>query len=357
MATPPRKSDKPVDPRDPRDTPDTPQRDAERAALRAIDAPPHAPSHTQAPREIVLVTGISGSGKSVALHALEDAGYFCVDNLPPELLRDFVRLEHGRLHRRVAIGVDVRSAGSLPHLLPLLTQLRAEGLAIQVVFLDASTDTLGRRFSETRRPHPLSEHTQNGLQHGDRRIGDDPLRRKEDRTPDSRRALVDAIELERELLAELREVATVIDTSQLRPAQLRIWMRDLVRAGNNRLTLVFESFAFKHGVPLDADYVFDVRVLPNPHYVRELQPLTGRDAPVAQYLRAQPEAGEMLAQIEAFLSRWLPAFENDQRSYLTVAIGCTGGQHRSVYFVQELAERFGGRAGTLIRHRELDARN
>jgi len=119
---------------------------------------------------------------------------------------------------------------------------------------------------------------------------------------------------------------------------------------------VFESFAYKFGVPLDADYVFDVRVLPNPHYVRELQPLTGRDAPVAHYLRAQPEVGAMLDQIEAFLSRWLPAFEDDQRSYLTVAIGCTGGQHRSVYLVQTLAERFAARAATLIRHRELDAR-
>ena len=132
----------------------------------------------------------------------------------------------------------------------------------------------------------------------------------------------------------------MIDTSQLRPAQLRAWMRDLVRAEAHRLTLVFECFAFKHGVPLDADYVFDVRVLPNPHYIRELRPLTGRDAPVADYLQAQPEVGEMLAQIEAFLSRWLPAFEDDQRSYLTVAIGCTGGQHRSVYFAETLARRF-----------------
>ena len=302
-------------------------------------------------REVVLVTGISGSGKSVALHALEDAGFFCVDNLPPELLRDFLRLEHGRLDRRVAIAVDVRSAGSLPHLLPLLAQLRAEGVSIQVVFLDASTDALVRRFSETRRPHPLSEASP-----VDRAATDEPARRKEDREPDARRALVDAIELERELLAELREVATVIDTSQLRAAQLRIWIRDLVRAGGNRLTLVFESFAFKHGVPLDADYMFDVRVLPNPHYEPELRPLTGRDAPVAAFLRAQPEVGEMLMQIEAFLGRWLPAFERDQRSYLTVAIGCTGGQHRSVYFVQMLAERFRGRAATLIRHRELDAR-
>jgi UPF0042 nucleotide-binding protein len=282
----------------------------------------------------------------VALHALEDAGFYCVDNLPPELLRDFLKLERARLDRRVAIAVDVRSAESLPHLLPLLQQLRDEGVAIQVVFLDATTDALVRRFSETRRLHPLSD-------------GRPSLkgRRKEDQLTDNRRALIDAIELERELLAELREVSIVLDTSQLRPAQLRVWMRDLVRAGRNRLTLVFESFAFKHGVPLDADYVFDVRVLPNPHYVRELQPLTGRDAPVAEYLRAQPEVNEMLAQIAAFLERWLPSFEDDQRSYLTVAIGCTGGQHRSVYFVQTLAQHFRGRAATLIRHRELDARD
>jgi UPF0042 nucleotide-binding protein len=154
----------------------------------------------------------------------------------------------------------------------------------------------------------------------------------------------------------LREASTVIDTSLLRPAQLRAWIRDLVGASGSRLTLVFESFAFKHGVPLDADYVFDVRVLPNPHYIRELRPLSGRDDEVAQYLLQQPEVAEMLAQIESFLARWLPAFEDDQRSYLTVAIGCTGGQHRSVYFAEVLAQRFAQRAGTLVRHRELDAR-
>ena len=266
--------------------------------------------------------------------------------MPPELLREFLQLEHGRLDRRLAIAVDVRSAGSLPYLMPLIQQLRFEGVAIQVVFLDASTEALVRRFSETRRPHPLSAESPN----------DAPARRLEDQSPDNRRALVEAIEIERGLLADLREVATVIDTSQLRTAQLRLWIRDMVRAGGNRLTLVFESFAFKYGVPLDADYVFDVRVLPNPHYVRELQPLTGCDAPVAEFLRAQPEVGEMLDQIEAFIARWLPAFESDQRSYLTVAIGCTGGQHRSVYFAQTLAERFRSRWATLIRHRELDAR-
>jgi UPF0042 nucleotide-binding protein len=285
--------------------------------------------------EVVLVTGISGSGKSVALHALEDAGFFCVDNLPPELLRDFIRLEHERFTSHVAVAVDVRTAGSLPHLLPLIAGLKLEGVQIRSVFLDAATDALVRRFSETRRPHPLSKASAHG---------------------DEARALVDAIELERSLLADLRDVSTVVDTSQLRPAQLRSWMRDLVGANASSLTLVFESFAFKHGVPLDADFVFDVRVLPNPFYIRELRPLTGRHDAVATYLEAQPEVVEMLAQIETFLRRWLPSFENDQRSYLTVAIGCTGGQHRSVYGAEMLARRFADRNATLVRHRELDAR-
>jgi UPF0042 nucleotide-binding protein len=289
-----------------------------------------------APREVVLITGTSGSGKSVALHALEDAGFFCVDNLPPELLREFLRLEQSRAPRRIAIAVDGRSGASLPQLRSLIAELDREGVAIVSIFLDSTTDALLRRFSETRRRHPLSGETVDA---------------------DGRRALVEAIEAERELLSSLREVSTVLDTSQLRPAQLRTWIRMLVRADASRLTLVFESFAFKHGVPLDADYVFDVRVLPNPYYVNELRPLTGLDAPVADYLREQPEAGEMLDQIEAFLARWLPAFERDQRSYLTVAIGCTGGQHRSVWFAETLARRFGARAGTLVRHRELDARD
>ena len=285
--------------------------------------------------EVILVTGISGSGKSVALHALEDAGYFCVDNLPPELLRDFIRLELGRFTHRVAVAVDVRSAGSLPALLPMIEQLRGEGLHVRPLFLDAGTDALVRRFSESRRPHPLSAAPAGGS---------------------DARALIEAIELERELLADLREVSTVIDTSQLRPALLRSWVRSLVGAREAQLTLVFESFAFKHGVPLDADYVFDVRILPNPHYVRELRPLTGRDAPVATFLEGQPEVHAMVEQVEAFLGRWLPSFEDDQRSYLTVAIGCTGGQHRSVYIVEQLARRFEGRHATLVRHRELDAR-
>jgi UPF0042 nucleotide-binding protein len=286
-------------------------------------------------REVVLITGISGSGKSVALHALEDAGFFCVDNLPPEMLREFIRLEHERFTDRVAVAVDVRNAASLPQLVPLIQELQAEGIHIRALFLDASTDALLRRFSETRRPHPLSSTAATG---------------------DAMRVLTDAIELERELLAAMREVSTVIDTSQLRPAQLRVWLRDLVGARGAVLTLVFESFAFKYGVPLDADFVFDVRVLPNPHYIRELRPLSGRDTAVAAYLEAQPDVAEMLGQIDAFLRRWIGAFEDDQRSYLTVAIGCTGGQHRSVYLAECLARRFAERGATLVRHRELDAR-
>ncbi len=280
----------------------------------------------QRTREVVLVTGISGSGKSVALHALEDAGFFCVDNLPPELLRDFLRLEDQQPDRRVAVAVDVRSAGSLPHLLPLLGDLEREGVAVRVVFLDATTHALLRRFSETRRSHPLAD----------------------------RGALVESIEIERQLLAGLREVSTVVDTSQLRPTQLRAWIRELVGATDSRLTLVFQSFAFRFGVPLDADYVFDVRILPNPHYIRELQPLTGLDAGVADYLAEQPEALEMVDRIGDFLDRWLPAFRDDQRAYLTVAIGCTGGQHRSVWIAERLAERFRGEASALVRHRELE---
>ncbi|MEX8519878.1 MAG: RNase adapter RapZ [Leptothrix sp. (in: b-proteobacteria)] len=285
---------------------------------------------------LVLISGISGSGKSIALNALEDAGYFCVDNLPPELLHDFLRLDRGPISPRIAVAADVRTASSLPKLLPLIEQLRAEGWAVLPIFLDARTDTLVRRFSETRRRHPLSS--------------------VEDEDGTSRSALVDAIEHERSMLGDLREASTVIDTSDLRPVQLRTWVRQLVGAANSVLTLVVESFAFKHGVPRDADLVFDLRVLPNPHYVRELRALTGRDPGVIAFLAAEPEVTEMLAQIEAFLSRWLPSYEQDQRSYLTVAVGCTGGQHRSVYCAEQLAQRFRDRVPTLLRHRELEAK-
>jgi UPF0042 nucleotide-binding protein len=283
--------------------------------------------------EMVLITGMSGSGKSVALHALEDAGYYCVDNLPPELLTPFVALEQQHGASKVAIAMDVRSATSLPLVPQQLRQLRESGVAVQSLFLDANTETLVRRFSETRRLHPLS------------RID----------ASDQHRALVDAIELERELLGEMREQAHVLDTSMIRSSQLQGYVKSLISAPSTQLTLVFESFAFKRGVPLDADYVFDVRMLPNPHYESGLRHLTGLDEPVANYLKAHSEVGDMFKHIEQFLSHWLQALVRDHRSYVTVAIGCTGGQHRSVYLVEGLAAAFGHQWRTLKRHRELDA--
>ena len=290
--------------------------------------------------EIVLITGMSGSGKSVALRALEDAGYYCVDNLPPELLASFVALEIKAGAERVAIAMDVRSATSLPLLPAQLRELRSQGVVVRPLFLDAMTETLVRRFSETRRRHPLSSNLpQAGTE----------------MAQDQKHALVDAIELERELLAALREEAHVIDTSVIRSSQLQAHVKSLLAAPANQLTLVFESFAFKRGVPVDADYVFDVRMLPNPHYEPALRHLTGRDEPVAEFLRQHADVHTMYAHIESFLDHWLEPLARDHRSYVTVAIGCTGGQHRSVFLVERLAAAFGARWTTLKRHRELDA--
>ncbi len=285
--------------------------------------------------DIVLITGMSGSGKSVALHALEDAGYYCVDNLPPELLLSFVELEQRHRARKVAIAMDVRSATSLPLVPQQLAKLRDHDIAVRSLFLDATTETLVRRYSETRRRHPLSRN-------------DDT---------DAQRALVDAIELERELLGTLRDHAHVIDTSIIRPSQLQAYVKSVVSAPSAQLTLVFESFAFKRGIPVDAAYVFDVRMLPNPHYEASLRDLTGRDEPVAAYLRDFEEVSRMERQIRDFLACWLAALERDHRSYVTVAIGCTGGQHRSVFLVEQLVTHFTPTWTTLKRHRELDARH
>ena len=283
--------------------------------------------------QLVLITGMSGSGKSVALHALEDAGFYCVDNLPPELLEAFIAIEREHRADRVAIAIDVRSAKSLPGMPAQIHKLRKGGQPLTVLFLDATTDTLVRRFSETRRLHPLSRRD----------------------NQDQRRALIEAIEHERDLLSELREYSLVIDTSQLKASHLRTEVRKLLDHEPNSLTLVFESFGFKRGVPMDADFVFDVRMLPNPHYEPELRPLTGLDKPVADFLSVEPEVQAMQAQIIDFIERWLPSMVRDHRSYVTVAIGCTGGQHRSTYLVEELATHFSQRWKVRRRHRELDA--
>ena len=283
--------------------------------------------------EIILITGMSGSGKSVALHALEDAQFYSVDNLPPELLIPFVELENGQQEERLAIAIDVRSAASLYMMPEQLAILRERGMTVKSLFLDATTDVLLRRYSETRRRHPLSAKA---------KIEDE-------------KALLETIEFERDLLSQLREQAHVIDTSMLRSAQLQSYVKSMVSAPAAKLTLVFESFGFKRGIPMDADYVFDVRMLPNPHYESELRPLTGRDAPVKAYLEKFEEVAQMKQQIQDFIAHWLVALERDHRNYITVAIGCTGGQHRSVYLVEQLALAFAPQWLTLKRHRELDA--
>jgi UPF0042 nucleotide-binding protein len=284
--------------------------------------------------ELILITGMSGSGKSIALHALEDAGYYCVDNLPPELLLPFVRLENQTQQDKVAIAMDVRSAPAL-HLVPAqLAQLREQHVHVRLLFLDANTDTLVHRFSETRRNHPLS--------------------RSDKGAAVSTRDLAAAIELERQLLSDLREESHIIDTSLLRASKLQDYVHSLVSAPSAQLTLMFESFAFKRGIPVHADFVFDVRMLPNPHYEPELKALTGRDAAVAQWLTQQTPVQTMQAHICQFLAHWLPSLKNDHRSYVTVAIGCTGGQHRSVFLVETLHQHFSPHWVSLKRHRELD---
>ena len=283
---------------------------------------------------IVLITGISGSGKSVALNVLEDAGYYCVDNLPPPLLPNLIGALVADGTACVAVAVDARSAESLNDLPDNIRQLKDEGHDVKVMFLTSNTHSLVARFSETRRSHPLSHH----------------LRPNEN--PASRLTLIECILEERERLSAIEKLGLVIDTSELSANKLRAWIKELVEIERAPLTLFFESFAFKLGVPLDADFVFDVRALPNPYYDLTLRPLTGMDAPVIAFLDAQPSAAELLEDIRAFVEKWLPSFKTDNRSYLTVALGCTGGQHRSVYMAERLAAYFASTERVVLRHRE-----
>ncbi|HUP94187.1 MAG TPA: RNase adapter RapZ [Burkholderiales bacterium] len=277
--------------------------------------------------ELVLITGLSGSGKSVALNALEDAGYYCVDNLPVKLLPELVAFLARAGYSRVALSMDVRSGEALDALPQHLQSLRGAGTDVKILFLDAKDDTLIQRFSETRRRHPLG---------------------------DGRRTLPEAIALERELLEDIAALSHHVDTSELRPNVLRSWVREFVQVPAAGLTLLFQSFAYKHGIPLDTDMVFDVRCLPNPHYDPQLRPYTGIDRPVVEFCTADPGVQKMLQDIKRFVAEWLPCFDRDSRSYLTVAIGCTGGRHRSVYLAEALASYFRERhARVLLRHREL----
>ncbi len=280
--------------------------------------------------QLFLISGLSGSGKSVALKVLEDSGYYCVDNLPVELLPSLITHLDQSGYKRIAVSIDVRSGSSVKQLPQQIEQLKLEGVDVHLLFLDAQTDTLVKRYSESRRRHPLS---------------DDKL------------TLPECVMRERELLADISSIGHHIDTSDLRANALQSWVKDFIRIDRANLTLLFQSFGFKHGIPLDADFVFDVRCLPNPHYDPLLRPLTGCDMPVIDFLEKTPDAQKMFTDIEKFVTDWLPCFLADNRSYLTVAIGCTGGQHRSVYFAEKLAKHFKTRQQVLLRHRELAGSN
>lgn len=286
---------------------------------------------------VVLITGISGSGKSVAIRQLEDQGYTCIDNLPVKFLHELIASAREDGLEKIAVAIDVRSPGELANLPDVISAIRAMGTPLQVIFLEADDRTLKQRYSESRRRHPLAYRLQlkNGI------------------AP----SLGECISHERELLAPLRDHEQVIDTTDLTPIQLRAWIKDLVVHDNNNVLLTFESFAFKKGVPSDADLVFDVRFLPNPHYDKDLRPLTGRDEPVATWLSQFDSVSEIINDITAYIQKWLPYYMQDTRSYLTVAIGCTGGQHRSVYVAEELAKRFSSHRPIRVRHRSQAPKN
>lgn len=283
---------------------------------------------------VILITGISGSGKSIALRVLEDDGFFCIDNLPVRFLQEVIGHLATEGAERVAVAIDSRGGRELAELPALAHGLGRFGHDVKVLFLDARTDTLIQRYSETRRRHPLSAVSRDSAMP----------------------TLTESIDRERELLAELEELGVSIDTSDLHPNVLRTWVRDVVGSDRAALTLLFESFAYKTGVPLDADLVFDVRCLPNPFYVPQLRPLSGLDQPVVSYLDAVAAVQQMVADISGFLENWLPHYILENRSYLTIAVGCTGGQHRSVYCVERLAARFRGREQVLVRHRGIAMR-
>lgn len=282
---------------------------------------------------LIVLTGLSGGGKTVALRALEDLEFYCVDNLPSALLPQLVNAViqgNGGMHRRIAVGVDVRNRGTDFTLMPqVLSDLAAAGVQVQLVFLDCRDEVLIKRYSESRRRHPLAMRDV---------------------------SLADAIAEERRLLRPLMAIAEkVIDSSALNVHQLRRLIATGYARATEGLTLMFQSFAFRRGLPLDADFVYDARCLPNPHWQPHLRPLSGKDAPVREFLDAQPLVAEYFADTARWLDAWLPRFEQDDRSYVTIAVGCTGGRHRSVYLVEKLATHYRDqRDHVLTFHRELE---
>ena len=279
---------------------------------------------------LVIVSGLSGSGKSVALNVLEDAGFYCIDNIPVGLLRSFVKEIEPRQdpdYDQVSVGLDARNIPDVAQLPGLINELRKSGSGCEVVFLQASDDVLLSRFSETRRKHPLTS---------------DDI------------SLPEALAKERQLLSPIIDMADlIIDTSSTTVYDLRDLLRDrIANRDQATLSILIESFGYKHGLPADADFVFDVRCLPNPYWEHKLRPLNGRDQPVRDFLGAEAQVQEMISDIEAFLSRWIPRYQSFQRSYLTIAIGCTGGQHRSVYIAEALAERLMTAHGPIQTHHD-----
>lgn len=284
--------------------------------------------------KLVVISGVSGSGKSHALNVLEDLDYYCIDNLPVGLLPAFAEQAQSSPNETIttaAVGIDARNLSAELHRFPyILEQLKNKGVILEVIFLDADNNILLKRFSETRRKHPLTE----------------------EEIP-----LIEAIKKERELLAPIATRADLfIDTSQTNIYQLRDLIKErLTGSTTQQLSLLFESFGFKHGVASDADFVFDVRCLPNPHWEAALRKFTGLDKPVVNFLQEHDVVNQMFEDINKFIGTWIPKFEYENRSYLTIAIGCTGGQHRSVYLAHKLCETFKSkRSNVHVRHRDLE---